>query len=869
MNKRGFHLLLLCCLLGLSGCVEPIYWQDDPGLVLTLRCDDAILTKGDPSPKEGVRQFNENLVKSVDFLFYRGANPSADQDAVYHVRKEWDDESQHSIARYNLVLNKIQFENLFPPPSDYSADSVAVTVYALVNFEDSFNDLSQTSRNDLEGRDPITTDFAALETNYIMPQFLMDGRAVLKYKYKATDPDQTVKGEIPVQRFAAKLTMGVRVAPQVRLQHSTGDNQDPPADEYWEPVRHTMEVYLVDGVKTMKLTPDGLDDRHVTSKFFNYKNNRNKRPYLTENEEAYVDSVEYAGNYYLETFPMYSYPRAWTDEQWNYQDIDFLTTPPEQPYFKVEMDWKRLEVNGYSYDRRKYYYKVFLPFNSFERNRWYDFYLDVSILGAETDEGKATITPSCYVLDWQNKAVSVNKRAVISKARYLAVDVDTLQVRNQNTAAIAFMSSHNVRIILDSVTATRPYYGKHGADKLNKYDTELHAWIRKKQNKEEYYLEYNGQPSESAGGDPAYEPKYWLTNTTTSIQLDHVLQNSYTRKDFDYSPYTIQFKIVHDDLTNPRTDLYKQYRRVLTIIQYPAIYIEATQNSDVWIQKLNVSGKPYGYPNGYGEWPEEPWGFVLIDGDQGRHIRVDQLDTLHSADPFFQLKSEKDKREYQWRTVWYTGGSRNMFKINVTVLPASSTLVIGDPRTDEVDNLDYSFTLGDERDLSIIGYSSRSGFCYARDVNNSQVLRTLEHYYPTDSTSRTEDMLAPSLRFGSKFGGIEYGGSSFFDNMKKEHAEYRCASYQEDGFPAGRWRLPTKGEILFIAQLSANGLFEEPLFSNVTYWSANGAVRVNNGTATFDKNATTALLRCVYDSWYWGDEQYSPRNKFFWGDKER
>ena len=38
-----------------------------------------------------------------------------------------------------------------------------------------------------------------------------------------------------------------------------------------------------------------------------------------------------------------------------------------------------------------------------------------------------------------------------------------------------------------------------------------------------------------------------------------------------------------------------------------------------------------------------------------------------------------------------------------------------------------------------------------------------------------------------------------------------------------------------------------------------------------DRNMDTgiALLRCVYDSWYWGDEQVSNLEQFTWGDAER
>ena len=314
-------------------------------------------------------------------------------------------------------------------------------------------------------------------------------------------------------------------------------------------------------------------------------------------------------------------------------------------------------------------------------------------------------------------------------------------------------------------------------------------------------------------------------------------------------------------------DLFNQYVRTVTIEQYPAIYIEATRNRDIWITATGNSDCPYDYRGTiYADTPlkDQPWGFVFVDGQDGRNIRVDKK-TSNSKDPFFTLKNNDDKREYQWRTVWYTGGSKDMFKINVTVLPKSSNLIIGDPRVDEVDNLNYSFRVHDERDRGLV--VDRDSFAVARFVGGApNEARSLRHYYPTEESIRTENMLAPSFRIASKFGGTEYGGS-FFGDITKEFARYRCAAYQEDGFPAGRWRLPTKGEILFIAQLSAKGAFE-PLFSfRSTYWSANGPIKVNTGSVS-NSDASTALLRCVYDSWYWGDTQYD-KEVFLWGDQPR
>jgi hypothetical protein len=156
--------------------------------------------------------------------------------------------------------------------------------------------------------------------------------------------------------------------------------------------------------------------------------------------------------------------------------------------------------------------------------------------------------------------------------------------------------------------------------------------------------------------------------------------------------------------------------------------------------------------------------------------------------------------------------------------------------------------------------------------------RQLAYYYPTEASERTRNMLAPSYRVCSKFGGIEFGDISL------EYARYRCAAYQEDGFPAGRWRVPTEAEVSFIAQLSANGAFDVLFNVGGRYWSANGAVLVNaNGVTPVSNNS--ALLRCVYDTWYWGEDQSEyeawrkrydpvqpgefPHGVFVWGDRPR
>ncbi len=97
-----------------------------------------------------------------------------------------------------------------------------------------------------------------------------------------------------------------------------------------------------------------------------------------------------------------------------------------------------------------------------------------------------------------------------------------------------------------------------------------------------------------------------------------------------------------------------------------------------------------------------------------------------------------------------------------------------------------------------------------------------------------------------------------YDNAKK-----RCASYQKDGYPAGRWRIPTKAEIEYMVMLANDDKIPILLSTDSYYWGSNNTgYRANGGTTT-----SSAYVRCVYDEWYWKDK--CTKTTFTWGDKER
>ncbi len=123
-------------------------------------------------------------------------------------------------------------------------------------------------------------------------------------------------------------------------------------------------------------------------------------------------------------------------------------------------------------------------------------------------------------------------------------------------------------------------------------------------------------------------------------------------------------------------------------------------------------------------------------------------------------------------------------------------------------------------------------------------------------SSHTPNLIAPSFLVSSRWG--RPGGGMDYETARK-----RCATYQEAGYPAGRWRLPTEAEVYFLFTLQSRTLITD-LYTTGTntygYWASSEYVFGRGYTtgSTPDFRTLTggqvASIRCVYDTWFWGEE---------------
>lgn len=182
-----------------------------------------------------------------------------------------------------------------------------------------------------------------------------------------------------------------------------------------------------------------------------------------------------------------------------------------------------------------------------------------------------------------------------------------------------------------------------------------------------------------------------------------------------------------------------------------------------------------------------------------------------------------------------SGSNNNPYQYTIYISSfdiEGSDYAIGDPRSESVDNLSA---------------------LRKRDYYNEN----LTYYYPARQED-ADNVVAPAFKIASSW-GVTY-------DISFESAQKRCASYQENGYPAGRWRVPTEAEIAYVVSLSHDEKIPE-LFDG-TYFASSGNY-YNSSRNDFTGSGGAQAVRCVYDVWYWGDDKIENPNRFTWGDEPR
>ena len=564
--------------------------------------------------------------------------------------------------------------------------------------------------------------------------------------------------------------------------------------------------------------------------------------YYTADEDQAGKIVEIGGEikyreytrpaYEISGTPFYSYP------------YDFSGDSGHAPFFKVIVEWDAYKEStpatataagtkdNPEIFAREFYYKITLPDQTLlSANKWYKINLQLAVLGSEADETAIDLVgeQGYYVVDWSDplKAYAPDLNA----GRYLSVtsaetekvdgeDIPVFKMYGSAPFEIPMTSSHEVEIV--DATATYSVF--------NPSSTASGTLTRSE--------------TSSSGDNYMIEP-----TSLNVVTLTHTLQTNVTEMEpRDVSVITYDFTIRHGD----NSDFDQRVR----VYQYPSIYITQMDGGNVFVDGFfqYLDAQPEGFNNpipvGSGYRSATFTGTQFSPGNYSGNATTGGNSQTAIQTPYGRLGYDGGSPT-KTTLVTVSTFDKNSIKYQPRTTDPEYTYSISDPRVDH----NWSSTLIDY----LTGQSATSG-------NNL----TLQHSSWTNeenikvgsgiigSGNQNLSPIAPAFLISSRWG--RPGGTSFPETLQQ--AEQRCATYQEAGYPAGRWRLPTEAEVYFVYQLQLRNLIEG-LFTTggYGYITSSGRKFGRSGHIYFDNHPvggtdteTQVSIRCVYDYWYWGEK---------------
>lgn len=485
-----------------------------------------------------------------------------------------------------------------------------------------------------------------------------------------------------------------------------------------------------------------------------------------------------------------------------------------EPYFELSIPWRK-KAEGLDDSANWVTYKYTVPI-AMNNNRFdrNKLYLIRLNVGALGDLSTLESYEYSYVvLNWDE--VTVN--ATLTRPKYFVVEKDYVEMSNLTSFSVPYTSSDAVSATIISVSRDNV------KGRIVKEDIRD---IAESTDTESGWNDFNNQD-------------FSVSTDGGVVTLTHNLDNDRNSDYFDYVPYEIIVEVVNES----------GFKERITFVQYPAMYVVADTNTD-YQQNTNHTD----------DW-EETWndnhGYQWVNGYRGSSYK--------EASSYDYMTVNNTRVQYLASSNGLTNNATNknpnMYTITVSSFSDGSYLV-GDPRTTH-----YDETLKDAK----LGNSDYYVFASAPALSGTSP-RRLQYYYPTDASDNTINVISPKFRVASSYSVL---GSAYLTS--REVARRRCASYQEDGYPAGRWRMATAAEMKFMIQLSQQELIPALFSSKTNYWCAHGVIYYETGATTATLTSTTSSssggsIRCVYDEWYWGsDKAISSDNSavFTWGDELR
>lgn len=762
---------------------------------------------------------NERVINKLDLFFYSSDKP--DGECVMYIQKT----NLGSSGKFNIPLyvQESEVDKLFPTASE-------CTLYAIANLPDSeeFAFKGNEKVADLKAMVVTAEEFknvVSTQGTYQAPeQFLMTGSAVV-----VRNQEEKISATLALKRAASKITMSFKIPASlpVKVWDIYGSpvldpNTQEQLVEKWVPFFTNNDPTA--GIQLMHMgMHKGINKTYIED---SEVNSNHALINASTFESGYTESFTYTGtkdgyyNYKCD-ITYYSYSFCWNEDE---NDLN-------APYFTIMIPWQKDTDDESNF--QTFYYLVVINGSGKElaRNTWYDINLTVELLGSRVETSPIQVLEDLTytVIDWSEgtEGSELYDDVDLHEWQYLIVPEHRVEMNNTSTGSIKFEASHAIGWVLEWPSNTQ------GLDELEVlYNTNKYA---------AYYINNRNKTPIGTQLTDINNNSFSISSSGNSLIFTHDIPENV------YSPIYAHVKIWLDIDGNGRLNGDEvNFVEHVTYVQYPPIYITPSKSVEKSI-----------FVNGY---------YTAINGsDSSDDIKINSNNSYNMG----RIPGTSDSGDH-------------MYVISVSKFEADDVFtldgktyqyLIGDPRVTTSDiNLNkanYDMTQGDGK---VVEGKWPKGWVLAKDVNG--VERRLEHYYPTAEAGDVFRVIAPKFRVVSFM-------SSGYSYITPEGAKMRCASFQENGYPAGRWRLPTYAEIQYVISLQNKQVIQDIFYSSNYYYASTHLVQNSSSGSSYKDIAdnSTGSVRCVYDEWYWGDNSQDANKGtingvnggfvFTWGDKER
>ena len=501
--------------------------------------------------------------------------------------------------------------------------------------------------------------------------------------------------------------------------------------------------------------------------------------------------------------PFYSYPTSWHD------------LSEDAPFFVFRIPWQMEGSTSYEY--RVYQLSPNLAGKKFEPNHYYRSYVKISSLGG-VDEDHSVVIPDCsyFILPWFEEGANAGQGVVPAEFmdyKFLVIDVPEVVLNNEEKAYFSYVSSGAI----SSVNITKIiYYDNSKAD-----------------------------------------PKQTLTSGTA-------FNTAKASISIDYSnPGVISF-------THLLADIYSQWVIYATVTNEDGISADVIITQNPPIRLLRQSDKS---------------GDVFVNGFFG-HVKNATFGGTHRPYLTYHSTSNRDSQyyghcntgwsndnnqqvSYNYNNTYKTGIygtvmggfynldntiSRDFFTTYINISSFNAT----NHNNEYYANGEYvEYRIGDPRVEASTLYGNdwqtvTNFYNYlTSDGPTSKAWESPEKIMVTSQAVVDRNLIAPQFLVSSGLNATATG------NMTFDFAVKRAATYQEAGYPAGRWRLPTEAEMAFIVARQNDGTIPNLYATGTKYWAGSGRLLqpASGGAINFSNDDGSGhSCRFVYDLWYWGNE---------------